>query len=61
VLWLVLDIAIPLVAVLLMARGGLLLWRRTKALTAQVGKASDAVAAANDALAAAQAAAPRGR
>ena len=60
-LWLVLDIAIPLVAVLLMVRGGLLLLSRTKRLTAEVGKASDAVGAANDALAGAQASAPRRR
>jgi hypothetical protein len=59
--WLILDIAIPLVAVLLMARGGLRLWRRTKVLTAQVGQASDAVGSANDAMAAAQASGPRRR
>jgi hypothetical protein len=61
VLWLVLDIAIPLVAIALMVRGGLVLWRRTKVLTKRLGEASDAVAVANDALAAAQAAAPRRR
>jgi hypothetical protein len=61
VLWLALDIAIPLVAVLLMVRGGLHLWRRTKRLTAEIGKASDAVGVANDALAGAQASAPRRR
>ena len=60
-LWLILDIAIPLLAVIVLAVLALSLWRRVRALTKQVGEASDAVAVANDALAAAQAAAPRRR
>ena len=57
-LWVFVDIAIGLLAVLGLALAVLRLWRRTKTFTRAVGEASDAVAAVNERLAAAQAAMP---
>ena len=60
-LWVLVDVAIGLMAVLGLALAVLRLWRRAKALTRAVGDAGEAVAAVNERLAAAQAAMPTRR
>ena len=56
--WVLLDVLIPLLALVLLAVVVLGLWRRVRGLFGTVGKASEALGAAGDALAAAQASAP---
>jgi hypothetical protein len=61
VLWVLLDVAIGLIAVLGLVMVLLSLWRRVKAFTRAAGEAGDTVGKASDALAAAQAAQPARR
>ena len=60
-LWVLVDVAIGLLAVLGLAVAILRVWRRAKVLTRAVGEAGDAVAVVNERLAAAQAAMPTRR
>ena len=60
-LWVLLDVAIGLMAVVGLVVALLSLWRRVKAFTRAAGAAGDAVGTASDALAAAQATQPARR
>jgi hypothetical protein len=60
VTWILLDLAIALAALAVLAVLVLGLWRKVKALSSTVTTAGEAVGRATDALAAAQAAGPLG-
>ena len=57
-IWVLLDVAIAVLALLVLALVGLLLWRRVKALSRVVGTAGEQVGAATTLLADLQAARP---
>jgi hypothetical protein len=57
--WLLVDLAVPLLAVLLLVLAAVTLWKRLKRLTRTAREAGERVGPASDALAAAQAATPR--
>ena len=59
-MWILLDVAIALAALAVLAVLVLGLWRKVKALSATVAVAGETVGQASDRLAAAQAAGPRG-
>ena len=59
-MWILLDVAIALAALAVLAVLVLGLWRKVKALSAAVAVAGESVGQAADRLAAAQTAAPRG-
>ena len=58
--WILLDVAIALAALAVLAALVLGLWRKVKALSATVAVAGETMAAATDRLAAAQASGPLG-
>lgn len=57
--WLLVGIAVAVLSLVVLAVVLLSLWRRTKALMAEVSKAGEAVGAGTEALAQVQSAAPR--
>ena len=59
-MWILLDVAIALAALAVLAVLVLGLWRKVKALSATVAVAGETVGSATDRLAAAQATGPRG-
>jgi len=59
--WILLDLAIALVALAVLAMLVLGLWRRVKALSSAVTAAGETIGEATDALAAAQSSGPLGR
>ena len=59
-MWILLDVAIALAALAVLAVLVLGLWRKVKALSATVAVAGEAVGSATDRLAAAQATGPHG-
>jgi len=56
--WLLVDLAVPLLAVVLLALSGVKLWKGVKRLFRTAREAGEKVGPASDALAAAQAATP---